>query len=220
MRCPYCHTDIADGEARATCRACHAAAHEPCSIELGRCGACGRGEFERSGAGDVEGWVLIEATGGPAYVRIAPRELAAREGPGSPTLALDLASREARADGVIAGDVKLSVVEPELLSALRVELLRERTRGFLGRVVRELSTLRAFALAGAAASGLGLYAPGVYRASFRIPLRGVPLTRDEPGAAVHERTILSLRLERAGAPLVASVEVRVLPVVASTEPVA
>ncbi|MBI3724273.1 hypothetical protein HY251_10025 [bacterium] len=206
LRCPYCHGDV--DETKAVCAACRAEAHSACVLELGRCAACGCADFEHILEDD--GWSVVDASPGGsrrhvAFVRVAPRELAT---PGATSLRLDLARREHHEGGVLVGEATLSVARSEVLGALRVELASESTRsGFLGLLARRTRPLRALTLLG---RGRGLYAPGTYRASFRLPLEGVPATRDEPGAPEHERLILSMRLDRRGGALVASGEVRVL----------
>jgi hypothetical protein len=155
-----------------------------------------------------------------AFVAIESREPLAHEGTQTDPVSvqLDVLRRDVEAGGLLAGEAVLWVPTPTVLGGLTLTLAELRaTRALWG--VRSTSTVvRQACLIGrppqrgwrrwvASSRARGLYAPGRYRARFRLPLGDLPPTCDAPGASAQRRYSLSLRLDRPGGAFEASLEV-------------
>lgn len=215
LRCPYCHGDLPGEGEGARCEGCGARVHGPCAHELGRCATCGGVRFSWLDEEAPPGWwtaseVLgARGQGAIAFVRALPRELPSRDLGRDVALSLSLDRREVPRDGVLAGEAVLTVPRPSVLSGLEAHVVAESFRPWvLGLTRRDEVEKRSVRLLGG--PGPGVWAEGTYRVGFRIPLAGLPATEDRPGAEVHARVRLLLRLERKAArALAAEVEVRV-----------
>lgn len=222
LRCPYCHSDV-HSRLRAVCSCCNAVAHPGCAIELGRCAACA-GPIVSMSTLQAEGWQRVRAGVGEeqavAFLASCTREppVSERVSTEPVSLELDLLRRGAQEGGVVAGQAVLSVPSPAILGALTLQLVEETLRPGLFGVRSRLRPVRCVRLLGTDAEPLwkglfgrrkvtGIYAPGRYLIPFRLPLEGVYPTVDLPGAAVHRRLRLTLRLERSRGAFEAALEV-------------
>ncbi|RMG17346.1 MAG: hypothetical protein D6731_04325 [Planctomycetota bacterium] len=215
LRCPYCH-DAVEVEAGTACVRCGALRHPACVLELGRCASCGAPGLLREAPAPA-GWEAVRADDAvQGWVQRLPRVLPppaagpGGDGTGDLSLRLEVARRVARVGDLLAGTVVLRIPRPQRLGSPNLELCLERARaGWLG-LWRQRVLLRRLPLWGASeVRARGLYAPGTYRARFRLSLAEVPPTADAAGARQTRRVVLSARLPRRGGPLEASLELRV-----------
>jgi hypothetical protein len=220
-RCPYCHEDVASRHA--SCARCDAALHAECALELGRCAACA-GPIRAVESLAAPGWTrLCAGDDAVAFAAIDSREPPPHEGPNPEpvSLRLDVLRRTVDPRGVLAGDAVLWVPAPTLLGALELTLVQERlTRGLFG-VRNHPAPVRTVRLLGSGSPpgwrrlfrqrSLGIYAPGHYRARFRLPTSDLPPTADAPGASEQLRYRLTLRLERPGGAFDVGLEVVLRP---------
>jgi hypothetical protein len=94
-RCPYCHTDLAQGEERVACERCGAWHHPACWEEAGSCSACQHDSAAQAATQPLAAWVWGIL---PAWVL------------GPPTLAFLIWGPEFRGRGLLAPGVAVIAV--------------------------------------------------------------------------------------------------------------